>query len=82
MTLVFLDEISYFPALILGHVFSIWELVLVTLLAGILMLAIRVFLATQCTPLMDFLDDRVPLYVIIAVFAMILTLHLLWDIFM
>jgi hypothetical protein len=80
--LVFFDEISYFKALILGHVFSIWELVLGTLLAGILMLAIQVFLATQCKPFMDFLDDRVPFYVIIAVFATILTLHLLWDIFM
>jgi hypothetical protein len=81
-TLGFLDEISYFPALILGHIFSVWELVLGTLLAGILMLAIQVFLATQCKPLMDFLNDRVPLYGIITVFATILTLHLLWDIFM
>jgi hypothetical protein len=30
-TLGFLDEISYFPALILGHLFSVWELVLGTL---------------------------------------------------
>jgi hypothetical protein len=81
-TLGFLDEISYFPALILGHIFSVWELVLGTFLAGILMLAIQVFLASQCQPLMDFLDQRVPLYGIIAVFATILTLHLLWDIFL
>jgi hypothetical protein len=81
MTLGFLDEIFYFPALILGHIFSTWELVLGMLLAGILMLAIQVFLATQCKPLMDFLDDGVPPYGIIAIFVTILTLQLLWDIF-
>jgi hypothetical protein len=45
------------------------------------MLGIQVFLASQCKPLIDFLDDRVPLHGIIAAFATILTLHLLWDIF-
>jgi hypothetical protein len=71
----FLDEISYFPALIVGNVFSAWELCIGTLLAGLLMLCIQVFLAKQCKPLIDFLDNRVPLYGIIALFATILTLH-------
>jgi hypothetical protein len=75
----FLDEISFFPALVIGGIFTVWELCVGTLLAGLLILSIQVFLATQCKPLIDFLDDRVPLYGIIAAFATILTLHLLWD---
>jgi membrane protein implicated in regulation of membrane protease activity len=75
----FLDEISYFPALIVGNVFSVSELCIGTLLAGLLMLCIQVFLAKQCKPLIDFLDNRVPLYGIIALFATILTLHWIWD---
>jgi hypothetical protein len=75
----FLDEISFFPALVIGGIFTVWELCVGTLLAGLLILSIQIFLATQCKPLIDFLDDRVPLYGIIAVFATILTLHLLWD---
>jgi ABC-type multidrug transport system fused ATPase/permease subunit len=81
-TIGFLDEISYFPTLIIGGIFTPWELCLATLLAGLLMLAIQVFLATQFKPLIDFLDDRVPLYGIIAVFAIVLTLSLVWDLAM
>ena len=79
-TLGFLDEISYFPALIVGDIFTAWELFFGTLFAGLIMLGIQVFLTTQCKPLIDFLDDRVPLYAIITVFAIVLTLHLVWDI--
>jgi hypothetical protein len=76
----FLDEISYFPALIVGNVFSVWELCVGTLLAGSLMLCIQVFLAKQCKPIINFLDNRVPLYGIIALFATILTVHWIWDV--
>ena len=76
----FIDEMSYFPALIVGNAFSAWELCIGTLLAGLLMLCIQVFLAKQCKPLIDFLDNRVPLYGIIALFATILTLHWIWDV--
>ena len=76
----FLDEISYFPTLIIGNIFSGTELVLGTFFAGLIVLGIQVFLFHQCKPLIDFLDKRVPLYVIIACFAIILTFHLIWDI--
>jgi hypothetical protein len=76
----FLDEISYFPTLIIGNIFSIWELCIGTLLAGLLMLCIQVFLAKQCKPLIDFLDNRVPLYGIIAIFATIITVNWIWDV--
>ena len=76
----FLDEISYFPTLIVGNVFTVVELLLGTLLAGLIVLGIQVFLFRQCKPLMDFLDERVPLYAIIACFAVVLTGRLVWDI--
>jgi ABC-type nickel/cobalt efflux system permease component RcnA len=76
----FLDEISYFPTLIVGNIFSITELLLGTFFAGLIVLGIQVFVFHQCKPLMDFLDKNVPLYAIIACFAIILTFHLVWDI--
>mmetsp|Transcript_12672 Transcript_12672/g.29661 ORF Transcript_12672/g.29661 Transcript_12672/m.29661 type:complete len:329 (+) Transcript_12672:161-1147(+) len=76
----FLDEISYFPTLIIGKIFTVTELLLGTLLAGLTMLGIQFFLFRQCKPLVDFLDERVPLYAIIACFAVILTGHLMLDI--
>jgi hypothetical protein len=77
----FLDEISYFPALVIGNVFSVNQLCLGTLLAALIMLSIQVFLARQCQPLIKILDDNVPLYGIIALFATLLTIHLVFDIF-
>lgn len=78
-TLGFLDEISYFPALIVGKIFSVWELCLGTLFAGIVMLGIQGFLASQCKPLIDCLDNHVKLHGIIAIFALILTINLILD---
>jgi hypothetical protein len=75
-----LDEISYFPALILGRVFSPMQLCLGTFLAAVVMLGI-VTSATNLAasqPLMEALD-RVPLYGIVAGFAMILTIETIVD---
>ena len=73
----FLDEISYFLTLIVGNIFTMTELLLGTLLAGITMFGIHAFLFRRCQVLVDFLDERVPLYTII---AFILTGSLAWDI--
>eukprot|EP00934_Nitzschia_sp_Nitz4_P003140 Nitzschia sp. Nitz4//scaffold21_size171442//57134//57904//NITZ4_002157-RA/size171442-exonerate_est2genome-gene-0.184-mRNA-1//-1//CDS//3329542399//3130//frame0 len=75
----FLDEISYFPALVVGNIFTTWELCIGTMLAGFIMLAIQVFLMTQCMPLIQVLDDRLKLFHIITLFATILTIKLTWD---
>jgi hypothetical protein len=75
----FLDEVSYFPTLILGHIFTVWELCVGTMIAAIVMLSIQAFLAREFKPLIDFLDRKVPLYGIIVAFAIILTLHLVWE---
>ena len=75
----FLDEISYFPAVILGNIFDVYQLCLGTLFAAIIMLCIQAFLANQCRPLVKCLDDHVPLYGIIGIFAIVLTIHLILD---
>jgi cadmium resistance protein CadD (predicted permease) len=73
-----LDEISYFPALLVGHVFTQWQLLLGTLLAAcIILIVIMTFLA-QCRPLMEWLDG-IPLYGIVSMFATILTIGVLID---
>lgn len=73
-----LDEISYFPALLVGHVFTGWELIVGALLAScIMLLVITTFLAT-CQPIISWLD-RIPLYAIVCMFAMILTVSAIMD---
>merc|ERR1712216_220028 len=69
-TLGALDEISYFPALIMGKIFTPMELCVGAFLASIIILiVINVFLV-QCKPLVDCLD-RIPLYGIVGMFAVV-----------
>jgi hypothetical protein len=84
MSLTFLgalDEISYFPALILGHVFAPLELVLGTLFAALLICGIisTTFLLAPCRPVMAWLDT-IPLYAVVAVFAIVLTTGVVVDV--
>jgi uncharacterized membrane protein YedE/YeeE len=67
-----LDEISYFPALLVGGVFSSWQLCLGTLLAACLILVIITMFLSQCKPLIEWLDT-IPLYGIVGAFAIVLT---------
>jgi hypothetical protein len=73
-----LDEISYFPALLVGGIFTPLELCLGTLLAAVLVLVLVTQFLVTCTPLMEFLD-KIPLYSIVALFATILTLGVFLD---
>lgn len=77
-TLGALDEISYFPALVLGHVFTAWQLCLGTLLAAMTMLVIVICFLQPFQPIMNWLD-RIPLYGIVAIFATVLTISTWWD---
>lgn len=67
-----LDEISYFPALLVGGVFSSWQLCLGTLLAACLILIIITMFLSQCKPLIEWLDT-IPLYGIVGAFAIVLS---------
>lgn len=78
-TLGALDEISYFPALVVGKVFTPFDLLMGTFLAACLILSIVVFLLAKCKPLIRWLDS-IPLYGIVAMFATILTIGVVFDV--
>jgi hypothetical protein len=73
-----LDELSYFPALILGGIFSPTELCLGTFLASILILVIVTCFLARLQPVVDCFD-RIPLYAIVAAFATLLTIETIFD---
>lgn len=78
-TLGALDEISYFPALVVGNIFKPWEICLGTLLAASIILIIVTYFLARCKPLADCLD-RIPLYAVIGLFAIILTFGVVDDV--
>jgi hypothetical protein len=75
-----LDEVSYFPALIMGKIFTPLELCLGTMLAACIILNIVTCCLARCKPLVDCLD-HIPIYAVIAMFATILTIGVLYDAF-
>ncbi len=75
-----LDEVSYFPSLLLGNVFTPLELCLGTFFAAcIILIAVTLFLS-RCKPILDWLD-RIPLYGIVLAFALVLTAGIIADIY-
>jgi len=73
-----IDEVSYFPALIVGEVFSVAELTLGTTLASLLILFIVCVALAPFGPVLEFLD-RIPLYAVVMFFAIILTVDAVWH---
>jgi hypothetical protein len=69
-----LDEISYFPAVIVGQIFTSAELIAGTVIASLLILALVEFLQRHCLCVLEVLD-RIPLYAIIGLFAILLTIE-------
>lgn len=74
-TLGALDEISYFPALIMGKIFTPTELCVGAFMAALIILSVITLFLAQCKPLVDCLD-RIPLYGIVGTFAVVLTVGL------
>ncbi len=74
-TLGALDEISYFPALLMGNIFTPTELCVGAFFASVIILVVITLFLAQCKPLVDCLD-RIPLYGIVGMFAVILTVGL------
>jgi len=70
-----LDELSYFPSLLTGHLFSPQELFIGALLASLMILIIVSMLLSTCKPLLDFLDN-IPLYMVVGFFATLLTIRI------
>ncbi|GKY99734.1 hypothetical protein MPSEU_000927400 [Mayamaea pseudoterrestris] len=73
-----LDEISYFPGLVVGQIFTPAELCIGTLLASLLILGLVNLLVQRCKGCLRILD-KVPLYAVIALFAVILTVQVAWE---
>lgn len=74
-----LDEVSYFPALLVGKVFSPFDLCFGTFLAAVIVLAVVSLFLVRCRPVLE-LFDKIPLYGIVTLFAIILTVEVLLDI--
>jgi len=75
-----LDEISYFPSLVLGGLFTPLDLCLGTFFAACIVLIVVTLFLSRCKPLLDWLDD-IPLYSIVGTFAIVLTAGVVWDVF-
>lgn len=75
----FMDELAYFPSLILGGMFSAVELWLGTVLAGLIMLGIVTICLAPFKPFIDWLDKHVKLYGVVTIFAIILTVQVILD---
>jgi hypothetical protein len=73
-----LDEVAYFPALILGKVFTWAELVLASLLTSLIVLLCVDVLVKRCNVCLRVLD-RIPLYAVVAMYAFLLTVEIIWD---
>lgn len=77
-TLGALDEMSYFPTLLLGKIFTPLDLCLGTFFAAcIILIGLTVFLSC-CKPVLDLLD-QIPLYGIVLAFALVLTFDVILD---
>lgn len=74
-----LDEISYFPALIVGEIFTSAELIMGTVIASLLILLLVESIQRYCHCCLAVLD-RIPLYAVIAVFAIILSIEAIVDV--
>ncbi|KAL7492956.1 hypothetical protein ACHAWT_002092 [Skeletonema menzelii] len=74
-----LDEISYFPSLVLGGLFTPLDLCLGTFFASCIVLVVVTLFLSRCKPLLDWLDD-IPLYNIVGTFAIVLTAGVVWDV--
>jgi len=73
-----LDEVAYFPGLVVGEVFTVSQLCLGTLFASVLVLLLVDLLARRCMICIAVLD-QIPLYAIVVFFAFWLTLKVIYD---
>ena len=74
-----LGKISYFPASVIRKIFLLLELCLGNFLAGRIVFAVVVLFLSQFKPLLN-LFDLIPIYWIVTIFALNLTLEVVVDI--
>jgi len=68
-----LDEVAYFPSLLLTQVFTVWEMAMGTALAAVVLLVVLKCCLAYCTPVLE-LMDKIPLWVIVSIFASVMTI--------
>lgn len=68
-----IDEVAYFPSLLLTNVVSFWEMLLGTVLAGFVLLIVLKCCLAFCTPVLKFMD-RIPLWLVVSIFASVMTI--------
>jgi cadmium resistance protein CadD (predicted permease) len=73
-----LDELAYFPTLLIGGTFSALELSVGALVACVVILFVITTILARIKPVLDCMD-RIPLYAIIAVFATLLTIDAIME---
>ncbi len=73
-----LDEASYFPALLMAKTFTVAELAMGAALACLAIMLALTLLKRLCRPAVD-CCDRVPLYLVVTVFALLLSAQLAAD---
>jgi hypothetical protein len=73
-----LDEASYFPALLMAKTFTAAELAMGAALACLAIMLALTLLKRLCRPAVDCFD-RVPLYLVVTVFALLLSVQLAAD---
>ncbi|KAL7540923.1 hypothetical protein ACHAWF_006813 [Thalassiosira exigua] len=78
-TLGALDEVSYFPSLLLGQIVTPLDLCLGTFFAACIILAVVTLFLSQCRHLLHWLE-RIPLYWIVSAFAIALTAGVVRDV--
>ena len=69
-----LDELTYFPTLIIGKTFTFYQLSFGALLACFFILIVITTILSKCRPVLEWMDS-IPLYVIISIFALFLTVE-------
>jgi hypothetical protein len=70
-----IDEVAYYPSLLLTNTYTAWEVVIGTLLAAAGLLLIIIPLLETCRPYLE-LMDRLPLWVVVSAYAVVLTVSL------
>lgn len=73
-----LDELTYFPSLIIGKTFTPIELSIGALIACILIIIIITTILSTCRPILEYFDS-IPLYYIISILAVFLTIDAVLD---
>jgi len=73
-----LDELAYFPTLLLGGMFTTFELLVGAVLATVGIVAVLIVALKRFRPLLEFFD-RIPLWAFVASFASIMTVEIFVD---